>query len=155
FTGESDALHPQWVVLDLRAEDSLSAVRIAWADPYATRYQVDYWVGKDALDFDGGPEGEWRTFPAGSGTRGHGGTVTLSLSPAPVSARYLRVWMTESSNTCDEHGPGDVRNCVGYAIRELAAGTLDARGVLQDAARDAPPSKAPRYCSSSIDPWHS
>jgi hypothetical protein len=30
--------------------------------------------------------------------------------------------MTESSNTCDTHGPGDIRNCVGYAIREVYAG---------------------------------
>src|ERR1022692_712513 len=57
FTGESDALHPQWVVIDLKAEKPVSAVRIAWASPYATTYQVEYWTGADALDFDGGPKG--------------------------------------------------------------------------------------------------
>ena len=36
FTGESDAAHPQWVVTDLRSEKPVNAVRIAWADPYAT-----------------------------------------------------------------------------------------------------------------------
>src|SRR6266550_6604734 len=30
FTGESDTLHPQWVVVDLKAEKPVSAVRIAW-----------------------------------------------------------------------------------------------------------------------------
>ena len=65
FTGESDALHPQWVVVDLKAEKPVSAVRIAWANPYATTYQVEYWVGKRALDFDEGPQGEWKTFPLG------------------------------------------------------------------------------------------
>src|ERR1700687_823739 len=62
FTGESDALHPQWVVVDLKAEKPVNAVRIAWASPYATKYAVDYWVGKRALDFDAGPQGEWKTF---------------------------------------------------------------------------------------------
>ena len=39
FTGESDALHPQWVVVDLKAEKPVNAVRIAWASPYATKYR--------------------------------------------------------------------------------------------------------------------
>jgi hypothetical protein len=55
FTGESDALHPQWVVVDLRSLQSVNAIRIAWASPYAVTYQVEYWEGKDALDFDRGP----------------------------------------------------------------------------------------------------
>src|SRR3989441_3824273 len=42
FTGESDALHPQWVVVDLQTEKPVSAIRIAWASPYATTYQVEH-----------------------------------------------------------------------------------------------------------------
>ena len=45
FTGESDSLHPQWVVMDLGAEKPVAAVRIAWASPYAKTYRVDYLVG--------------------------------------------------------------------------------------------------------------
>ncbi len=66
FTGESDALHPQWVVVDLKAEKPVSAIRIGWASPYAKTYQVEYWVGKRALDFDEGPQGEWKIFPSGA-----------------------------------------------------------------------------------------
>src|SRR5450755_1013163 len=44
FTGESDALHPQWVVVDLKSEKTVNALRIDWASPYATRYQVEYWT---------------------------------------------------------------------------------------------------------------
>ena len=51
FTGESDALHPQWVVVDLQAEKPVNAVRIAWASPYATTYQVEYWVGRRRARF--------------------------------------------------------------------------------------------------------
>src|SRR5258705_12678464 len=44
FTGESDAMHSQWVVVDLQAQKPVSAVRIVWASPYATSYQVEYWT---------------------------------------------------------------------------------------------------------------
>jgi hypothetical protein len=155
FTGESDALHPQWAVMDLRVEKPVSSVRIAWASPYARYYEVQYWVGKNALDFDGGPKGEWKTFPAGAMENAQGGTVTLMLADAPVTTQYLRVWMTASSNTCDEHGSDDIRNCVGYAIKSIEAGSVSASGEFVDVMRDAPEDKRPTYASSSIDPWHS
>jgi hypothetical protein len=155
FTGESDSLHPQWVVMDLRSQKSVNAVRIAWASPYATAYQVEYWVGKDALDFDHGPDGEWKVFPSGRVKQAHGGTSILELAPQPVTTQFLRVWMTESSNTCDLHGSNDVRNCVGYAIREIQAGSEDASGAFVDLWKDATGDDAPAFCSSSIDPWHS
>jgi F5/8 type C domain len=154
FTGESDSLHPQWVVIDLRATEPVSALRIAWESPYATSYQVEYWVGKDALDFDKGPQGEWKTFPSGVVRNSKGGTVFLKLSDTPVSAQYLRVWMTESSNTCDEHGAGDVRNCVGYAIRDIRVGAVDRNGAFVEIQKNVN-ERPTTYCSSSIDPWHS
>jgi hypothetical protein len=154
FTGESDSLHPQWVIVDLQSEKPVNAVRIQWESPYATTYQVEYWVGKDPLDFDGGPKGEWKTFAAGVEKNSKGGTVTLKLTDTPVSARYLRVLMTESSNTCDEHGSDDIRNCAGYAIRQVSAGTADATGSFVEVAK-APTDAATTYCVSSIDPWHS
>jgi hypothetical protein len=155
FTGESDALHPQWVVVDLKSEKAVNAMRIAWASPYATAYSVQYWIGKDALDFDRGPQGEWKTFPSGTLTSFSGGTVTLTLAEAPVSARYLRIWMTESSNTCDEHGADDVRNCLGYAIKEIEAGATDASHEFIAAAEGPSEKETFSYCTSSIDPWHS
>jgi hypothetical protein len=154
FTGENDSLHPQWVVVDLKAEKPVNAARIAWASPYATSYQVEYWVGKRALDFDGGPQGEWKTFPSGVVKAAQGGTVSLKLADTPVSTQYVRVLMTESSNTCDEHGADDIRNCVGYTIGDIRLGGLDSNGAfveIQKNANDRPTT----YCSSSIDPWHS
>jgi hypothetical protein len=154
FTGESDTLHPQWVVVDLQAEKSVNAIRIAWASPYATKYQVEYWAGTDALNFDAGPKGQWKVFRSGSLNAAKGGTVTLKLSDAPIPTRYLRVLMTESSNTCDEHGTEDVRNCVGYAIQEIQAGTVDGGGRFVEVSKAAA-EKLTTYCVSSIDPWHS
>jgi hypothetical protein len=154
FTGESDTQHPQWVVVDLKAEKPVSTVRIQWASPYAATYQVEYWAGTHALDFDGGPKGEWKVFPSGTLKKAQGGTVTLKLTESRVLTRYLRVLMTESSNTCDEHGSDDIRNCVGYAIQQVAAGTLDAKGAFVEVPK-APGEERTTYCVSSIDPWHS
>ncbi len=154
FTGESDALHPQWVVVDLQAEKPVNAIRIAWASPYATTYQVQYWVGKRALDFDEGPQGEWKVFAAGAITNSQGGTVNLKLADAPIATQYVRVLMTASSNTCDLHGSDDVRNCVGYAIQQIRVGTVDSSGAFAEVEKKM--SERPTtYTSSSIDPWHS
>ncbi|HTI05564.1 MAG TPA: discoidin domain-containing protein [Gemmatimonadales bacterium] len=154
FTGESDTLHPQWVIVDLQTEKPVSAVRIVWASPFATAYRVEYWAGTNALDFDGGPKGQWRVFPSGAITNAQGGTAALKLSDAPVATRYVRILMTESSHTCDEHGAGDVRNCVGYAIQQVDAGTLDASGAFVATTKE-PAERATTYAASSIDPWHS
>ncbi|PYV55523.1 MAG: glycosyl hydrolase family 5 [Acidobacteria bacterium] len=152
FTGESDESHPQWVVVDLKAEQGVNGVRIAWENPYATRYRVEYWLGKDALDFDRGPDGKWTVFASGAVQAGSGGTVTLKLSDQPIGTRFIRVLMTASSNTCDLHSTEDVRNCVGYAIQSIQAGRIDASGTFLQTTRSA---AEPTFCASSIDPWHS
>ncbi len=154
FTGESDALHPQWVVVDLQSEKQINAIRIQWANPYATTYFIEYWAGKDPLDWDGGPKGEWRGFFLHEARNQHGGIAALKLADVPVSTRYIRVLMTESSNTCDEHGSEDPRNCVGYAIQSIQAGTMDKPGHFVEAPRTAA-EKEITYTASSIDPWHS
>ena len=156
FTGESDGLHPQWVVIDLRAPQTVNAIQIGWENPFAKKYEVEYWVGGDALDFDRGPQGEWKVFRSGVVKDAKSGTVTIALTPSPVSTRFVRILMTESSNTCDLHGSGDIRNCVGYAIREIKVGNLDASGSFTDVApQGASDESAPTFTASSIDPWHS
>ena len=68
--------------------------------------------------------------------------------------RYLRIWMTESSNTCDTHGAEDRRNCVGYAINELYIGTVSADGQFTDIVKHLPSRKQTITWPSSVDPWH-
>jgi len=154
FTGEDDSLLPQWVILDLGSMEQLNAVRIAWGEPYATQYRVQFWTAGERSPRHAATTGIWQTFSAGIVNDGHGGTVLLPLSDIPVSARYLRIWMTGSSNTCDSHGSSDIRNCVGYAIRELYAGALDKDGSFVDlASHEAGPGQSHTICSS-VDPWH-
>jgi hypothetical protein len=151
YTGQDDSEHPQWVVLDLAVPQMINALRIAWAEPYARQYVVQYWTGDEAIKQP--TKGAWVTFPSGSIAHGKGGTETLTLTPVPMSARFIRIWMTESSNTCDSHGSDDPRNCVGYAIRELSLGIADQRG-FHDLARHTPDQDQTTAFCSSIDPWH-
>lgn len=153
FTHEDDALHPQWLVIDLEATKPVNAIRIDWAEPYAKEYQVQYWVGTgDAMDEQG--SGEWKTFQSGAVSGGKGGTVTLRLTASPVEVRWVRVLMTESSNTCDTHGSSDPRNCVGYAVKELYLGTIDKNEKFVDLLRHSPDQKQSATFCSSVDPWH-
>ena len=76
--------------------------------------------------------------PPGDGEDGKGGTPTLKLVSWMIPVRYLRIWMTESSNTCDTHGSADQRNCVGYAIKELYVGTLAPDGQFTDLVEHFP-----------------
>ncbi len=153
FTGEPDSLHPQWVIIDLKNKQLVDAIRIAWAAPYATHYEVQFWTGLDPI---GRPtEGIWETFPTGSITAGRGGVETISLTHIPVIVQFVRIRMTASSNTCDADGSSDPRNCVGYAIRELYLGTLDRSGEFHDMVRHtSDQDQTTTYCSS-VDPWHS
>ena len=153
FTHEDDALHPQWAVIDMEASHPVNAIRIAWAEPHAKSYQVQYWVGTgDAMDEQG--SGDWKTFPSGAVTDGKGGTATLRLDVQPGQVRYVRILMTQSSNTCDTHGSSDARNCVGYAIKELYLGTLDKKQEFKDLLKHSPDQKQSATFCSSVDSWH-
>jgi hypothetical protein len=70
-----------------------------------------------------------------------------------IPVRYLRIWMTESSNTCDTHGSADKRNCVGYAINELYVGALSADGSFNDYVTHFPSRNQTVSWPSSVDPW--
>ena len=152
FTGEDDSLHPQWVLLDLASLQFVDAIRIAWADPYATHYLVQYWTGEDPIKKP--TLGVWQTFPAGEITQGKGGARVMRLAAAPIAVQYVRILMTESSNTCDTHGSADRRNCMGYAIRELFLGTMGPGEEFHDLVRHTPDQDQTFTYCSSVDPWH-
>lgn len=153
FTGESDSTHPQWVIIDLSQPQKIDTIRIAWAEPFGRQYLIQYWVGDDPIKSP--TRGVWQTFPRGVVSDGQGSTETIPLSPQPIPVRYVRIWMTESSNTCDSHGSEDPRNCVGYAIYELYLGTTTPDGILHDLIRHLPDQEQTTTYCSSVDSWHS
>jgi hypothetical protein len=164
FTHESDALHPQWIVVDLERARPVNAIRIAWANPYATDARIEYWVGDDPINDPG--HGSWRGFPDGRlRNPSFPNDRERALGAQPLSVRYVRILMTRSSNTCDSHGSTDVRNCVGFAIGEISVGLRNGNGAFHDYIHHAAcggenPGK--QRCGqrqtamyvSSVDPWH-
>jgi hypothetical protein len=153
WTGESDSAHPQWVVADLQQYQPVDTIRIAWADPYARDFLVQYWTGtEEPMHYP--TRGVWKTFPFGELRGAKGGAQTIRLSNGPTSVRFLRIWMTASSNTCDTHGSSDPRNCVRYAIREIYLGTMTPDGALHDVMRHTPDQEQTATQCSSVDPWH-
>ncbi len=152
FTGEDDALHPQWVILDLARDEQVDTLKISWADPYAADYVLQYWTGADPMHAP--TRGTWVTFQHGVVTAAHGGLATHTLSDLPVRLRYLRIRMTKSSGTCDTHGSEDPRNCAGYAIKEVYLGTTSKDGVFHDLLRHTADQEQTATICSSIDPWH-
>jgi hypothetical protein len=153
FTGESETLHPQWVVLDFGTPQDISAIQIVWANPYAKKYVVEYWSGKeDAITKQA--SGSWMKFPTGEVAAGTGAADVQRLADRPLAARFLRIWMTESSNTCDTHGSDDPRNCVGYAIGEIYAGNFNSLGQFVDLIHHTAGQAQTNVQVSSTDPWH-
>jgi hypothetical protein len=153
FTGEDDSLHPQWVVIALDKKEAVNGIRIQWADPFARDFHVQYWVGDgDAMDEQN--KGQWKDFPSGAILDGKGSDQTLLLSPSPLTTKFVRIWMSRSSKTCDSHGPADSRNCVGYAIRELHLGTIDEKHEFKDLVHHSRDQKQTLTLCSSVDPWH-
>lgn len=159
YTGDPDAAHPQWIAVDFGVKKPVNALRVEWALPFATQFRVEYASTDETLmaelSFHPHDTVTWHTFPRGSVTNGTGGTAFLRLSDAPVSARYVRLLLTESSHTAPGHSK-DVRDRLGYAVRELGAGVVDARGHFRDHLRHAAAHRGqtPVYVSST-DPWHS
>jgi hypothetical protein len=152
YTGEDDTLHPQWVVVDLASMQDVNAIQIDWADPYAKRYLVQYWTGGNPMRQ--ATAGSWVTFPGGTVTGGTGGKVTLQLARKALSTRWVRIWMTQSSETCDNHGSQDRRNCLGFAIRELYIGSTTSDGKFHDVVRHTEDRAQSNTFCSSVDPWH-
>lgn len=164
YTREPDSEHPQWAVIDFIHPKAVNAIRISWVNPYATRYHVQYWVGGDAILAQA--SGTWHTFETGVVNDGKGGDEFIRLAPTPVTTRFVRILMTASSGTCDTHGAADRRNCLGYAIQDIALGPIGSDGLLRDLIRhhecggdpQRPSDCGPRQTVimvSSIDPWHS
>ena len=153
FTGEDNARHPQWVVIDLGRPRPVNGLRILWGTPFAARFTVEYSNNSRAEYFCQSPPGVWRRFPAGNVRAGRGGDALLRLAPHPITARYIRIRMTASAGGANGE-TGDIRDSLGYAIREIEAGAIDGSGKLHDIIVHARDHRQTVMHVSSTDPWH-
>ncbi|MGZ3306718.1 MAG: discoidin domain-containing protein, partial [Asticcacaulis sp.] len=141
--------HPQWAIANLGSEQLVDTIKVAWGEPYATAYHLQYWVGVDEYD----PAGKWVDFPRGAVTDGHGGLSVLRL-PEPVKAHFVRLLLIQGSDTAPA-GSTDIRDRLGFAVREWYIGKTGADGSFTDYVRHAPErTKQTWMLVSSSDPWH-
>ena len=154
FTGEPNESHPQWVVIDLGGRRPINSIEIRWAAPYATHYQVEYWTGKDPMHLHPDQLDEWQLFPTGEVTLGRGGAEFIRLSRRAVPVQFVRLLLKESSNASLEPST-DIRDSLGFAIREIRIGVSDSKRDFNDYVRHAPDRhKQTVIYTSSTDPWH-
>jgi NedA-like, galactose-binding domain len=154
FTGEADDAHPQWVVIDLGATTPVNCIRIHWGAPYAEQYRVEYWSGEDPMHLHADRKDEWRLFPNGALNRGSGGDESVRLCAKALPVRFVRVVMSRSWQASAQMSD-DIRDRLGFAIREIELGSIESRNRFHDYIRHA----ADRYRQtviyvSSTDPWH-
>lgn len=151
YTRQSDAAHPQWVLVDFGAHVPVDAIRIAWGAPFATRFTVQSWTGPEAVQMAGHAPGRWVGFTR-SRFSGRGGVQTLRLASAPRRVRFVRVLLEWGSRTAPA-GSADIRDHLGYAIRELGVGRLTG-GRFHDLVHHRPNARQTVTMASSTDPWH-
>jgi hypothetical protein len=162
FTRENNSLHPQWIVIEFKRPELINAIRLLWGEPFAKRYRIQYGEFDDVSDIALSPAGTWRDFPGSafagsadvSSANGRNSDALIRLSQKPIKTRWLRILMTESSQTSSAATP-EVRDRLGFAVREVYAGVVDGKGRFHDGIRHA----ANRWKQtvihvSSTDPWH-
>ena len=154
FTGEPDDAHPQWVVIDLGASKPVNAIRINWAAPYATRYRVEYWSGDDPMHLHADDDDNWQPFAHGQVDDARGGDELIRLAERSRSVRFVRIVMSHSSRA-GAQSSGDIRDRLGFAIREIELGNVDKHDRFHDYVRHAPDRHRQTVIYvSSTDPWH-
>ena len=155
FTGESEESHPQWVLIDLGSQKPVNAIRIHWGTPYARQYKVEYWPGDDPMHLHADDDDDdWQPFAHGSVSDGRGGDELIRLAERPHSIQFVRIVMSESSRTSAQTS-NDVRDRLGFAIREIELGNIDKHDHFRDHIRHAPDRHRQTVIYvSSADPWH-
>jgi hypothetical protein len=154
FTGQPNATLPQWIVIDLGKKKLINVIRLNWAKPFATAYEVQFGDFPDIFEvFQAGPD-QWHTFPNGALQTQSGGDVDVRLCDEPIAARFIRVLLKESSGDSNFKSK-DIRAHVGYAMREIFVGTLDSGHRFHDEVSHATDNavQSAIYVSST-DPWH-
>ncbi len=154
FTGEPEDAHPQWVVIDLGARKPVNDIRIHWGAPYAKQCKVEYWPGDDPMHLHADDDDDWQPFVHGNIDNAHGGDELIRVAPRPRSVRFVRIVMNHGSRTSAQPS-NDIRDQLGFAIREIELGKMDKGGRFHDHVRHAHDRHRQTVIYvSSTDPWH-
>jgi hypothetical protein len=152
FTHEPAEAHPQYMVIET-AGTPVNDLRISWGVPFAVEYAVQY-TNNAAGPEDFADDSVWTAFPSGTVSAAAGGMTELKLAPDGIAAQYVRIRLLRSSLSAPA-GSRDVRDSLGYAVREVHLGTIDATGAFTDIIRHGRDKDAQtNIWVSSTDPWH-
>jgi hypothetical protein len=152
FTHEDNSRHAQWIVVEFETKKGINAARLLWGAPFAGNYHLQYAKFEDISDIALNPPGMWSDFPNGSASGNSDSLHTLSRTL--IRTRFVRILMTNSSHTAPP-GSSDVRDRLGFALREISLGQVDARGVFHDEVQHATNRQGQTVMHvSSTDPWH-
>ncbi len=154
FTREKNSLYPQWLMIDLGELKQINAIRITWGQPFAKKFSVQYgdFIGEE--DLSQRLPTDWHEFPAGNIQNPIASRQPIRLSERPLPVRYVRLRLVESSST-SLHQTKDIRDRLGFAIREIYLGTTDSAGRFHDVMRHgAERNQQTTVYVSSTDPWH-
>jgi hypothetical protein len=151
FTHEPASAHPQWIVINTDGA-AVNEMHIQWGVPWALDYRVEFTNETgDPEDFE--KPGLWHPFPR-QPAGGAGGSAVVRLADAPMAAKYVRVLMMRSSTEAPP-GSTDIRDGLGYAVREIGLGEVDGSGAYHERlAHGASRDTQSTIWVSSTDPWH-
>ncbi len=153
YTHESNNLHPQWVIVDLGKKYRINAIQINWGNPYALNYKVEYAKGNDPQYFDPYEPGIWHSFPQNNIDNSKERNNIKKISEKPILVRFIRFSFTKSSYTAYKISK-DIRDKLGFAIKEVEVGMLDAKGNFHDRMHHFANHDQSVVYVSSTDPWH-
>ena len=153
YTLDSNILHPQWVIVDLGKYRRLNAIRIQWGNPYALSYKIDYASGNDPGYFDPYEPGIWYPFTKNIVENNKRENRIIRVADKPVRVRFIRISLTQSSYTSAGIS-SDIRDSLGYAIKEMQAGLMDSNGKFHDWMHHSPDHNQTVIHVSSTDSWH-
>ena len=97
---------------------------------------------------------DWQPFPYGNVDDAHGGDDLIRLAERPCTARFVRLVMSRSSRSSAQPSE-DIRDRLGFAVREIELGKTGKDGRFHDHVRHAPDRHRQTVIYvSSTDPWH-
>src|SRR5207237_7952227 len=125
------------MVIDLGAVKPVNSIRIQWGVPYASQCQIEYWSGNDPMHLHIDRNDDWRVFPQGVIDNSPGGDVTTRLSSSSIPVQFVRVLMN-SGSTATAQPSADVRDRLGFAVREISLGQTNDAGEFEHSFRHHP-----------------
>lgn len=151
--------HPQWIVVGFPKPVAIDSIQIDWGALWAHRFSVEYWSNPDGTVLDSindtlDSDGAWHPFAGGEDVVGREGWETLRIAPTPGTVQYIRILLKEPTQL-PESVSSDLRDRVGYTVRELRVGTTNDHGSFTDLMRHGSTSESQTAVYvSSTDSWH-